>query len=144
MKASPKTIIRLVAERFGFEPRELKASSRAADLVVARHVAMYLIRALLGLSYPAIGREFRRDHSTAVNAVHGIEKQLAIDTTLAADIAALIDAIGKTDTAAPIVDKCPHCNRAFVSDDTKSDLVESAKANIATLSAQIELLGGAT
>jgi len=53
--------------------------------VLARQIAMYLIRQLTDLSYPAIAREFGgRDHTTVMHAVDKVqqlmkERQLVYD-----------------------------------------------------------------
>ena len=40
---------------------------------------MYLVRKMLNLSYPDIGREFGRDHTTALHSVNKIESLLQKD-----------------------------------------------------------------
>ena len=47
------------------------SKSRSRPLTTARHVAMYLLRELTGLSLIKIGEHFDRDHTTAL---HGIKK----------------------------------------------------------------------
>ena len=50
---------------------DLLSKSRSRPLTTARHVAMYLLRELTGLSLIKIGELFERDHTTAL---HGIKK----------------------------------------------------------------------
>jgi chromosomal replication initiator protein len=64
-------IMQLTAEYFGLEPADLVSKSRSRPLTTARHVAMYLLRELTGLSLIKIGELFERDHTTAL---HGIKK----------------------------------------------------------------------
>ena len=67
-----------VAERFGFSVEEIIGKSRRRPLVTARQVAMYVVRELTDLSYPAIAREFGgRDHTTVIHAVEKIEALMA-------------------------------------------------------------------
>ena len=56
---------------FGLEPEDLVSKSRSRPLTTARHVAMYLLRELTGLSLVKIGEHFGRDHTTVL---HGIKK----------------------------------------------------------------------
>ena len=56
---------------FGLETDDLVSKSRSRPLTTARHVAMYLLRELTGLSLIKIGEHFARDHTTVL---HGIKK----------------------------------------------------------------------
>ena len=68
-------IVRLVAEEFGIEASELRGKSNARAISFPRQVAMYLIRELIGSSYPEIGRAFRgKHHTTVIHAVNKIER----------------------------------------------------------------------
>ena len=50
---------------------------------------MYLAREHTGLSYPELGRVFRRDHSTVLSAVRKVERLLESDPTVRGDLDAL-------------------------------------------------------
>ncbi len=66
-----------IAEFFALPIDALRGRSRQRPLVTARQVAMYVIRELTDLSYPAIAREFGgRDHTTVMHAVEKIEGQM--------------------------------------------------------------------
>jgi chromosomal replication initiator protein len=67
----PAMILEETAAYFGLGPGDLVSKSRSRPLTTARHVAMYLLRELTGLSLIKIGELFERDHSTAL---HGIKK----------------------------------------------------------------------
>jgi chromosomal replication initiator protein len=67
----PALILEQTAEYFGLGPGDLISKSRSRPLTTARHVAMYLLRELTGLSLIKIGELFNRDHTTAL---HGIKK----------------------------------------------------------------------
>jgi chromosomal replication initiator protein len=64
-------ILEETASYFGLEQEELLSKSRSRPLTTARHVSMYLMRELTGLSLIKIGEYFNRDHTTAL---HGIKK----------------------------------------------------------------------
>src|SRR5205823_11382545 len=67
----PAVILEETATYFGLGPGDLVSKSRSRPLTTARHVAMYLLRELTGLSLIKIGEQFDRDHTTAL---HGIKK----------------------------------------------------------------------
>ena len=47
------------------------------NIVIARHIAMYLCRTVGQMSLPKIGADFgNRDHTTVMHAVTKIEKEL--------------------------------------------------------------------
>jgi chromosomal replication initiator protein len=71
-------IIGVVAKSFQLSPGDLKSSKRDKETVLARHVAMYLIRQETDCSLAHIGKEIGgRDHSTVLHAcekiAHGLE-----------------------------------------------------------------------
>ena len=67
----PALILDQTAEYFGLGPGDLMSKSRSRPLTTARHVGMYLLRELTGLSLIKIGEHFDRDHTTVL---HGIKK----------------------------------------------------------------------
>jgi chromosomal replication initiator protein len=71
----PALILEETASYFGLGPGDLVSKSRSRPLTTARHVAMYLLRELTGLSLIKIGDLFERDHTTAL---HGIKKVEAL------------------------------------------------------------------
>lgn len=85
-----RAIIAATAAECGVTEAQLLSSQR--KFALARQVAMYLARSLTPASLPAIGRAFRRDHSTVLHAVRLIEARAAAD----ADFAERLDAIAAT------------------------------------------------
>lgn len=72
-------ILKTVAGHFGLPVKALRGNGRQKQMVMARQLAMYLCRSMLGASYPALGRLFGgKDHSTVLYAVKKI-KQLEKD-----------------------------------------------------------------
>ncbi|BCW98495.1 MAG: chromosomal replication initiator protein DnaA [Armatimonadota bacterium] len=95
---TPDAVLRAVAERYGVDVENLKSLSRQARVVLARQVAMYLIRHLTDTSLPSIGKAFGgKDHSTVLHAIKKIGKLVLEDAQLADDIAALMRELKKTD-----------------------------------------------
>jgi chromosomal replication initiator protein len=72
--ASPSDIIRFVAQHYGIRVADLKGRSNRRSIALPRQVAMYLIREILGLSFPEIGKIFSKHHSTVMYAVDNVQK----------------------------------------------------------------------
>jgi len=70
-----------VVERFYELPsaRGVMSRNRTPAVANARALAMYVSRGATSLSYPELGRLFRRDHSTVVAAVQRVESWMDKD-----------------------------------------------------------------
>ncbi len=91
-------IILATAKQFALPSEELLSDRRVAKVSLPRQVAMYLSKELTTNSFPAIGRRFRRDHTTVLHACQKIKALLAKGhpvVTLA--IAAIKDALNGGD-----------------------------------------------
>lgn len=76
-----------VGQFYGVTVREINSTKRTQNFVMARQVAMYLVRELTDNSLPKIGKEFGgRDHSTVLHAYRKIVKMLKQDDKLALEI----------------------------------------------------------
>ncbi|MGZ0178633.1 MAG: chromosomal replication initiator protein DnaA [Acidimicrobiales bacterium] len=75
---TPSMILTESARYFAFSIEELCGASRRRPLVNSRQVAMYVMRELTDMSYPAIAREFGgRDHTTVIHSVEKVKKLIA-------------------------------------------------------------------
>ena len=73
-------IIDEVCKFYNIEPATLRGQGRSKDISLARQIAMYLIRQMVGTSLKDIGREFdNRDHSTVLNSLTRIERLMKND-----------------------------------------------------------------
>lgn len=73
-----RQIIACVSNVFHLKPAELKSNSRKQSIVLARGIAIYLNRKLLGTSFLKIGSYFgNRDHSTIMHSFRKIEKLIS-------------------------------------------------------------------
>lgn len=70
-------IVREVAEKFQVSVIDMLSDRQTANITTPRHYAMWRCRKETFMSFPAIGRLFRRDHTVAVYAVEKIEKLIA-------------------------------------------------------------------
>lgn len=66
-------VIAVAADHFGVPRDRLVGPGRAADILLPRHVAMFVARQFTGASLPSIGQRFgKRDHTTVLHAVQKI------------------------------------------------------------------------
>lgn len=79
-------IITKVCEYYGLSRDKMMGTSRKKDVLLPRQVSMYFCRSLLAMSLPAIGKLFRKDHSTVSNAIDKIEEGMQQDPLLQSDI----------------------------------------------------------
>ena len=79
-------IIELTCQVFNSSPELLMGSSRAAPVTLPRHVAMYLARKHLCLSFPELGIQFGRDHSTIQHACAVVEEKMRSSNAIFAKI----------------------------------------------------------
>jgi chromosomal replication initiator protein len=83
----PKEIIEVTAKFYAIELSDILGESRKRPLAHARQIAMYLVREMTDLSYPAIGKEFGgRDHTTVMHAVDKISLMLQNSPELYRDL----------------------------------------------------------
>ncbi len=93
-KVRPIKIISTVAKYFDYKNKELLGSSRKADLVEARHIAMYLLRDTLSLQFAKVGELMGgRDHTTVMHAVEKMETEIKEKVDLRRKIMAIKQAL---------------------------------------------------
>jgi chromosomal replication initiator protein len=71
---TPSDIIRFIAQHYGVRVADVKGRSNRRSIALPRQVAMFLIRDILELSFPEIGRIFSKHHSTVMYAVDNVQK----------------------------------------------------------------------
>ena len=77
---SEQKIIDLVADYYNLTPSIVTGNSHTRQIVLARHVAMYLIRYTLDTPLKKIGEVFSgKDHTTVMNGISKVEKMLKTD-----------------------------------------------------------------
>jgi chromosomal replication initiator protein len=93
---TPRLILEATSEMFGFRIDDIKGKSRRRPLVTARQVAMYVMRELTDLSYPAIAQEFGgRDHTTVIHAVEKVKALMRERQSIYEQVTELIQIIKK-------------------------------------------------
>lgn len=64
-------------KRYGVTREEMKSARRNAEIISARHYAIYLIRKTTNLSQNSIAKLFnKKDHTTVINSISFIEKKM--------------------------------------------------------------------
>lgn len=107
--APMRLIKETVAAHFNVSVMDIDSPRRVQDVIIARHVAIYLCRILTRASYPAIGKHFgNRDHSSIVHAMNSMEGRLDSDSGLLETMQVLRDEL------APRITETRDINRAVV------------------------------
>lgn len=78
----PMNIIKIAAYAMEISVEELIGPSRKPKVNEAREMAIYSIRTLCQISYPAIARYFNRNHSTMIISYNKMQKKLSNDPRL--------------------------------------------------------------
>ncbi len=87
-------VIEAISQYFNISTKELIEKGRKKEIAYARHIAMYLMRSELNVSYPSIGNQFGgRDHTTALHAYEKINKEIELDEKVREDVAILRERI---------------------------------------------------
>ena len=73
---TPGLIITQVCKFYNIDDSVIRSAKKSKGVADARQVAMYMIRQLTNLSFPDIGKEFDRDHTTVMHAVKKVEASL--------------------------------------------------------------------
>ena len=82
-KLRPIQLISLVAKHFDFKNKDLLGQSRKAELVLARHIAIHLLRNELGLQLEKVGELMGgRDHTTIMHADEKIKQEFEVNQTV--------------------------------------------------------------
>ncbi len=74
----PIDVINKVVEATGIPIHRITSKDRWASLIVPRHVAMYVIRDLCGLTVKEIGKIFNRDHTTVLYALNAVQQMIDV------------------------------------------------------------------
>jgi chromosomal replication initiator protein len=80
VKPDIDTIQRTVADFFHIRLADLKSKKRTQHIAFCRQVAMYLCRKMTDSSFPTIGENFGRDHSTVIHAYNLILRRISNDS----------------------------------------------------------------
>lgn len=86
----PNDVIEAVCEAFDVDREEVYSKSRTTRIVEARGVIWYVCRQVTMYSYPELGREFGRDHSTIIHGVTKVEARMYNDKEFSKKVATVV------------------------------------------------------
>ena len=88
---TPQEIIRFVAHHYGIKVADIKGRDNRRSIAFPRQIAIYLIREILGVSYPEIGKIFSKHHSTIIYSVEAIAKERLSNPSLDATLTTFVE-----------------------------------------------------
>lgn len=81
--AEARAVLNAVADYTELSVAEiLAAEPRTTDFSIARQFAAWVIRHRTGMSYPALGRFLKRDHTTIMHSCKRFAARLTVDSIL--------------------------------------------------------------
>lgn len=90
----PDEVISAVSAHFHISLDQLRGRSRSREIVVPRHIAMYLLRDTTQLSLEEIGANLgKRDHTTVMHGIEKITRELETDPALRAHVLTLRESL---------------------------------------------------
>ena len=93
---TPTQIIKAVADFYEILPPDFINRSRKKGVVEPRQISAFLLRDILGMSYPEIGEKLgKRDHSTAIHSYEKISQEINKNQSLNQKIFLIKEAISK-------------------------------------------------
>ena len=86
-KISPEDVMTAVSRFYGVKLDQMTSGRRSHNILLPRQVAMFLMREMLGTTFPMIGQYFGgRDHSTVMSAYEKIKDAISADSQLNATV----------------------------------------------------------
>ncbi len=92
-KIDGNKIVNSASEKYNIPRDVILGKSRRNDIAWARHMAIYVMKKLMGCSTVEIGKFFNRDHSTIMASIEKIKKLADTDPTVAREIQEFIDIV---------------------------------------------------
>lgn len=81
-KITPNDIIEASAKYFGLEVKEITGAGRSKEISTARQVAIYLAREITELSFPALAKDFKKNHTTILYCWEKVKKEIKTNVVL--------------------------------------------------------------
>ena len=95
-KLTETRIIATVADYYNLTPSQITGRIRTSQIALARHIAMYLDKALLNTPFTKIGLAFGgKDHATVMKGVEKVENALRDDPDMQKAVAELKAKLGR-------------------------------------------------
>gem|GEM_PF-3703701 len=97
IRSASDRIVETTAKVFSISSEEIKEKTRRVGVAIPRQVAIYLLREVLKLSYPSIGRIFDMDHTTVIYAHRKVETVIKKDERMAKKVGKITSLAGPTE-----------------------------------------------
>ena len=92
VKITPDYIIRVVCDHFNITQADLESSKRNKELVLPRHIVMYLCRSMTDLTYKGIAALMcKKDHTTVMHAEISIRDLIEKDESVRNTVETIIN-----------------------------------------------------
>ena len=78
-KIDAEYIIKAVEKYFNLSEDTIISTKKGKTYTIPRQYAMYIVRELTDSSYPEIGREFKKDHTTVMHNINKVRKDMEND-----------------------------------------------------------------
>ena len=89
-------IFLVTSAKYGVSKEDILGTKRTANVALARHYAIYLIRNTTKLSQKQIATLFhKKDHTTVMNSIMVIEEKVRTDSVFARDVSLVLDDLKK-------------------------------------------------
>ena len=75
-------VLNVTARKYDVTVEDILGKARTKDIRTARNVSMYVIRTVLNMSFPSIGKMFNRDPATVLSNIRTVEKEMETDHRL--------------------------------------------------------------
>ncbi len=79
-----------IYKRYNIKKEDILGARRTKEIVAARHLAVYLVSTITGMSQSSIGKVFNRDHSTIVSSLSVAEKRIRLEPMLELEMKEII------------------------------------------------------
>lgn len=79
-------VAQVTADYYDVTVKDLKSTARQQKIAHARHIAVYLAREVLQLSYEAIGEFFNKKHTTIMYSCESVSNKIGTDNDLQSEI----------------------------------------------------------
>lgn len=96
-RIEPENIVEQVGKIYQIDPQDIYGSSRRQQIREGRQLAIYLIRELCKLSYPAIGKIMNKSHSSILKTCQGFEEEVKNNPQLNKNYLDLLKFFGVTE-----------------------------------------------
>lgn len=80
----------IVCEKYKVGVQDITGKRKQANIVIARHVATYILRQITDLSSVEIARYFSQDHSTILSAIKNVERKIDDNPAFEEEVSGLI------------------------------------------------------